>query len=216
MSIDIVKSIFYNQVHCIVNKHYCFLKSIQTNLIRSPYKTPKNIWLESYRKYTENVHETQLGHGNKIPILLSVTELDFSLSPDVNRRYVGFIYADGKTINQIDDCKSCNDELFHIWVIIGAENMERFIPQIKNIHAQKSPNSEKVKYILHLDICFEGLDAFIDTMCHCYETTYCLCWVQMNKMNYPKWKTITKKFHPPNNHNNDGVFIQYWLLALGI
>ncbi len=41
-------------------------------------------------------------------------ELICSLSHDVNDRYVGFVYVDGKTIKQLKGCQLVDDKVLHI------------------------------------------------------------------------------------------------------
>ncbi len=135
----------------------------------------KNIIFELYKKYTEKVHRKQQGHKNRIPTHLCVTKLICSLSPDQHGRYTGFIYVDWKTINQLDECQVLDDEVFHIQAINRDKNMDKFIQQYPNLLVWEISNSKKMKMMLHLDECFEELNAFINR--YYYKNIDCLQWV---------------------------------------
>ncbi len=113
-----------------------------------------------------------MGHENRILIPLCVTKLIHSVSSDVNGRFVGFAYANGKTIDQLNECQKADDKVFHIQAIIRQENIDGFIQQSSNPHAREISNSKKVKSMSWLDISFEELDAFI--MHYCYNNVHCL------------------------------------------
>ncbi len=89
--------------------------------------SPNNVWFKLYKKLTENVHGTQLGHCNRIPITLVITELISYLSPDTKVRYVGFCIVDGKMVNQVKECQLLDEKVNHFQAIVRDENIELFL-----------------------------------------------------------------------------------------
>ncbi len=97
-----------------MNKHYHFLRSVQTKLSLFCEKSPKNIQYEFYQKHTENDHGSKLGHKNRFLIPLCDTEIISSLRPNANGRYIGFASTDGKTVDQLNECQISDGKVFHI------------------------------------------------------------------------------------------------------
>ncbi len=116
------------------------MPGVQINQSRSSNLDSTNVYLVSYTKYTEKVHGTQQGHISCIPISLCVTKLTQSLSNDKNGRYIGFLYADGKMINQLNECQLEEDKVFHNYVEILEEETDEFIEQSPNPSAWETTN----------------------------------------------------------------------------
>ncbi len=128
----------------------------------------------------------QLRLQNCIPILLCVTESICSLAPDRIGRYTGFWYADGKMINQLDACKLEVDKEYHIHMELLDGNTNTFIEKSPNPSVWEISNSEKMNATRHLDICFNDVDTFIESMQYSYDNMISLCFVHTDKMTFKK------------------------------
>ncbi len=131
------------------------------------------MWIPKYliqikHKVHRKNHGSKRWHQNCIPIPLCVTELICSLSPDKSRQYIGFWYVDGKMINQLDACKLKNDKVFHMHVALPDENTDNFIEILPNPSAWEISNSEKRSIMRELDVCFNNMDTFLETLHYCY------------------------------------------------
>ncbi len=161
--------------------------------MKSSNVDPQKMSFELYTKYTEKVHGSKLGHQNGIPIPLCVTELIHSIAPEKCGRCNGFWYADGKIINQLDECKSEDDKVFHIPMELLDENTDLFIEKLPNPSAWEISNSEKQSTMRQLNICFNNLDTFIETMCNCYDNMTDLHCMNENEIKVRNWRGNEKK-----------------------
>ncbi len=86
-------------------------------------------------------------------------------------------------INQLDTCKLEDNKVFHIHVELLDENTDKRLP---NPSAWEISNSEKQSTMRQLDIRFNNVDIFIETMFNCYDNMADLHWVNTNKMKFKK------------------------------
>ncbi len=156
-----MECIFCEKKTCLANSHYPFLQGIPMNKLKSSNVDPQKMHFKLNTKYTEKVHGSKLGHQNRIPIPLCVTELIHSFVPDKCGRYMGFWYVDGKMINQLETCKSEDNKVFHIHVELLDENTYIFVGKSPNLFAWEMSNLEKRSTMRQLDICFNDMDAVI-------------------------------------------------------
>ncbi len=142
--------------------------------------------LQVIHKVHKKVHGSKLGHQNHFLIPLCVTEFICSLSPDKYERYTGFQYVDGKMINQLDECKLEDNKLFHIHVELFDENTDIFIEKSSQSICMGDFQYKKQSALRKLDICFNKVDTFIETIGYCYDNMADLCWVNTNKVKFKK------------------------------
>ncbi len=119
-----MECIFCKKNQCLANRYYHFLHEIQMKPIRSSLMDPNKVCL----KYTPNIPrkstKIKLGNHNHIPTSLCVIKLMCSFSTDINGRYTGFCYADGKMIDQL--------YTIDIHTVIHNENTDKLICQLTN------------------------------------------------------------------------------------
>ncbi len=51
--------------------------------------------------------------------------------------------------------------------------------------------------------CLNEFDTFIVAMHHCYDDIHSLCWVNNNKIKFPKWIKLIKYVTPDNNQKRE-------------
>mmetsp|Transcript_6695 Transcript_6695/g.14807 ORF Transcript_6695/g.14807 Transcript_6695/m.14807 type:complete len:197 (-) Transcript_6695:48-638(-) len=194
-----MKCIFCCHSHCQVNIHYRFLRNVERELSKSPSNSASNIRFQLYSKYIDRVHGT-LSKYDRRPIPLCVTELIRSLSPDKNGRYRGFRYADGTTIDQLEECQlKEGEEVFHIQVFISAIDVENFIERSPVMVAWETRDSKDKPQLKKLDICFDNLNPFLDTMRYCYDNFSAIKWIVTNKIMFQCNKSDAKSTDDSKN-----------------
>ncbi len=159
---------------------------MQTNPSMSLQISPNNGLFELYKKITEKVQRTKLGHCNYIQIPFCIAKLICSLSPDAKGRCVRFFYLDGRIINQLEVCQFLDNNVYHIQTIVWDENIESLIQNSPNPYARDINDLERVKFAGCLDISVDQLGSFIEIIHYCYDKNHHLCWMNTNKMDCPK------------------------------
>ncbi len=187
-----MKCIFCRHSHCQVNIHYRFLRNAERELSRSPSNSASNIRFQLYSKYIDKVYGT-LSKDDRRPIPLCVTELIRSLSPDKKGRYSGFRYADGTTIDQLEECQSKDgEEVFHIQVFLLAIDVKNFVERSPVMVAWETQDSTDKPKLKKLDICFDSLNSFLDTMRYCYDNFSAIKWIITDKIPFQRNKAEDK------------------------
>ncbi len=158
--------------------------------------------LQVIHKVHRKVHGSKLEHQNHFPIPLCVTDLKCSFAPDKCGRYTGFLYADGRMINQLDTYKYKDNKVFHICIELLDENTEILIKKMPNPSALEESNSEKWSTMRQLDICFNEVDTFIETMGYWNDNIVDLHLVDTNKMKFEKVERGTRR----NVENTNNCF----------
>ncbi len=156
---------------------------------------PQNMCFELYTKYMEKVNGSKVGQLNLIPIPLCVMAMICTLAPDKNSRYIGFWYAYGKMISQLDASQLEYDKVFCIQMELLHENMGIFIENSRNPSAREISNSEKHSTLRQLDACFKNVNSCIKTMQYSYDSMEGMCWVHTNKIKFEKSKVGEKEKH---------------------
>ncbi len=82
------------------------------------------------------------------------------------------------------------DEVFHIHLGSLDDITDNSIKQSSNPSAWKMSSLEKRSTLRQLDICFNEVDAFIETMRYSYNKMKSLHWVHTNKMIFKKSKSV--------------------------
>ncbi len=93
---------------------------------------------------------------------------------------------DVKMTYHLDACKLDDDKVFHIHAELHHENTDIFIKKSPNPSAWEISNPGKQSTMRQLDICFDILDAFIESMRYCYDKMADLHWVNTNKLKFKK------------------------------
>ena len=183
---------FCHHSHCLVNVHYRFLRNLERELSKSPSNSPSNVRFRLYSKYIEKVYGTLSKHDRR-PISLCVTELVRSLCPDKRGRYNGFRYSDGTTINQLEECQLKEaEEVFHIQVVLSDVDVERFVERSPLAVAWETRNANEQPHKKKLDICFNSLVLFLQTMHYCYDNFSTIEWIVTNKIPFQRCKDDAK------------------------
>lgn len=181
-----MKCMFCCHSHCQVNIHYRSLRNLERELSKSPCYSASNIRFQLYSKFIDNVYGT-LSKNDRRPIPLCVTELIRSLCPDKRGRYNGFRYSDGTTIDQLQECQlKEGEEVFHIQVVLSSVDVESFVDRSPVAVAWETRDMKGKPQIKKLDICFDSLNPFLETMRYCYDNFSTIKWIVTNKIPFQR------------------------------
>ncbi len=80
-----------------------------------------------------------------------------------------FLVCKRKNDQPLGACKLVQDKVFHNHMELLGDNTDNFIEQSPNSSKWEISSSEKRSTLRHLDICFNNVDKFIETMRYFYD-----------------------------------------------
>ncbi len=83
------------------------------------------------------------------------------------------------------------EEVFHIQVVLSDVDVERFVERSPLAVAWETCNATN-NHKKKLDICFDSLDLFLQTMCYCYDNFSTIKWIVTNKIPFQRCKDDAK------------------------